>query len=85
MKKQNREPLQWERVFALMKDGHWRTIPEIRRALYVYGSGDLLMETSISARLRDLRKPFYGSHNVERRARGRNRGLYEYRVVINDR
>jgi hypothetical protein len=38
-------------------------------------------EASISARLRDLRKPAFGGHLVERRARDRSAGLFEYRLV----
>lgn len=38
-------------------------------------------EASVSARLRDLRKPRFGSYTVERRRRGSGRrGLFEYRV-----
>lgn len=43
-------------------------------------------ESSVSARLRDLRKPRFGSWTVERRRRGgvsqAKRGLFEYRVKL---
>jgi hypothetical protein len=64
---------QLHRVFDLIKDGAWRTIPEITDAI-----GDASPQ-SISARLRDLRKDKFGAHTVERRYLGE--GLYEYRLV----
>lgn len=69
---------QRDRIFDLMSDGHWRTLPEIRRR--VHG-----LDTGLSARLRDLRKPAFGGYKVDRRQRGNKKNLYEYRVVINDR
>jgi hypothetical protein len=64
---------QLERVFNLMRDGRWRTIPAI--AYEVRGS-----ESSVSARLRDFRKAKYGGHTVQReRVR---KGLYMYRVIV---
>jgi hypothetical protein len=62
-------------VYDLMGDGEWRTIREITDAI---GAGS---EASVSARLRDLRKPEFGAHTVDRRRRGEaSRGLHEYRV-----
>ena len=40
-------------------------------------------EASISARLRDFRKPRFGSHTVERRRRKDGRGTWEYRLTVN--
>jgi hypothetical protein len=60
------------RVFQFMQDGHWHTLAEIM--LTVNGS-----EAAISARIRDLRKPKYGSHTVERKSLGG--GLFAYRLV----
>lgn len=63
------------KVYELMKDQRWRTIREIADAI---GAGS---EASVSARLRDLRKKRFGSHNVIRRHRGPAAdGLYEYSV-----
>lgn len=63
---------QLARVTRLMADGQFRTLAQIARA--VGGS-----EASVSARLRDLRKPRFGAFQVERRrVEG---GLFEYRVV----
>ena len=62
-----------EKVKHLMKDGRWRTLKVI--AITVGCS-----EAGASARLRDLRKAWGGSHIVERR-RVAESGLYEYRVI----
>lgn len=62
------------RVYSLMKDGRWRTLSEISAAI-----GD--PPASISAQLRHLRKPRFGSFTVEKRRRGDPKaGLFEYRV-----
>ncbi len=63
------------RTYMLACDG-WRTLREIQDAISA-GS-----ETSVSARLRDLRKEKFGGYTVDRRARGdRSDGLFEYRVT----
>ncbi len=64
------------RIFTLMRDGRWRTLREIADT-----TGD--PESSVSAQLRHLRKPRFGEHTVERRQRGENGALYEYRLVEN--
>jgi hypothetical protein len=66
---------QLEDVFNLVKDGKWRTLKEISQQ-----SGH--PESSISARLRDLRKVRFGSHVVEKEYI--NNGLYKYRVVVEE-
>jgi len=67
---------QHNRVFALMKDGKWRTLAEISLI-----TGD--PEASISARLRDFSKPqfksIYGAYAKERRYF--RRGQWRYRLV----
>lgn len=66
---------QLAKVRHLMSDGVWRTLEEI----HAWCGGT---ESACSARLRDLRKPRFGGHVIERRARGgRERGLFEYRMV----
>ena len=60
------------RVFELMRDGEWRTLEELR-----VGCGGTTQ--SLSARLRDLRKPRFGAYTVERRRR--TAGIWEYRLV----
>ena len=68
---------QLDRVFYVMSDGNWRTLPAIAKV--TRGS-----EASVSARLRDFRKPKFGEHQVNRRARGdRKKGLFEYQLIVN--
>lgn len=54
-----------------MRDGQWRTLYEIAHATGC-------TTQSVSARLRDLRKPRYGSHPVERRRV--SAGVFQYRA-----
>lgn len=61
------------RVRDLMADGKFRTLQEISSA-----TGD--PEASVSARLRDLRKPQFGGHKVDR-VKLPN-GKFEYRVSV---
>lgn len=63
------------RIWESMKAGYWRTLEEIAQQ-----TGD--PAPSISAQLRHLRKPRFGSHTVERRYLGE--GLYAYRVIPNN-
>ena len=68
---------QRERVWAVMVSHEWVTLSEI-----AFKTGD--PEASISASLRDFRKPKYGSHAVMKRPRGhRKTGLWEYSLVLN--
>lgn len=60
-------------VFELMKDGKERTLKEI-----AHGTGS--PESSVSARLRDLRKERFGGHTVERQYIAR--GLFSYRLLL---
>lgn len=66
---------QLERIVNVVSDGQWRT-PEQLESETGY------RWASISAQLRHLRKPQFGSHKVERRGLGR--GLHEYRLVLSD-
>lgn len=59
------------RVFALMRDGEWRTPAEVEAA-----TGDNW--ASASARLRDLRKSKFGDWVVDREGFGA--GLFKYRL-----
>ena len=69
---------QHERIRDLMLDGVWRTLGEIA---VVTG----YPESSISAQLRHLRKPRFGSFIVEKRRRGRReQGLFEYQLQKGD-
>lgn len=58
-------------VFDVMADGRWRTLSQI-------ATETGCPEASVSARLRDFRKPRFGGHTVSRRHVGG--GLYEYKV-----
>ena len=65
---------QHERIRDLMLDRKWRTLSEIASLLGY-------PESSISAQLRHLRKPRFGSYEVLKRRRGNGRaGTFEYRV-----
>jgi hypothetical protein len=71
---QARLSAQHERVRDLMRDGAWRTLNEIAAA-----TGDPV--ASVSAQLRHLRKPRFGSWTVSKRHRGERRdGLWEYQL-----
>lgn len=67
---------QIERVYSVMQSGAWWSLSNI-------GSATGFPEASISARLRDLRKPWWGGHDVTRRRVG-DSGLYEYRLVTSE-
>lgn len=60
------------RVFRVMVDKNWHTLADIASA-----TGD--PESSISARIRDLRKPEFGSLTVDERRRTKSQ--WEYRLV----
>ncbi len=63
------------RVLVELGDGEWHTIAQLQA---VAGG----MQTSISARLRDLRKPKFGARRVERKLL--HNGLYIYRLVVDE-
>lgn len=61
-------------VWAAMYGGEWLTLAELEER-----TG--FPQASISARIRDFRKPKFGGHIVERRRRfGADRGTHEYRL-----
>jgi len=67
---------QIRRIYSLMKDGRWRTLKEIESE-----TND--PQSSISAQLRHLRKPGFGSHQVNKRRRGDPyQGLFEYQLRL---
>ena len=73
---------QWRVVFLVMRDGAWRTLDEIQEIIVLNG-GEYYPLQSISARLRDFRKPKFGRHTVPRRRRGNpSKGLHEYRLIV---
>lgn len=58
-------------VRAAMGDGQWWTLADLAERCGA-------PEASVSARIRDLRKPRFGGHMIERRFV--RRGLFEYRM-----
>lgn len=62
---------QLQRIYDLMKDGHWRTLAEIEKE-----TGD--PQASISAQLRHLKKERFGGHKIKKEYLGS--GLFKYRV-----
>lgn len=63
---------QHERVLAVMQDHQPHTLGEIAER-----TGD--PEASVSAQLRHLRKPRFGSHKIAKQHLGN--GLYQYQLV----
>jgi hypothetical protein len=66
---------QLDEIFAVLKSGAWYTLFELARL-----TGH--PEASISAQLRNLRKPRFGGHKIEKRRQHAGGGLYEYRLVF---
>lgn len=70
---------QRETLLEAMKDGEWLTLEELSERTGI-------AEASVSAQLRNLRKPEYGAWEVEKRVREvrddawRRALLWEYRV-----
>lgn len=65
---------QYWRVWRVMVDGGWHTLSEIARI-----TGD--HEASVSAQLRHMRKPRFGSHTIEKEYV--DNGLFTYRLIVN--
>lgn len=61
------------RIYALMKDGQWRTLSEISRQV-------MAPEASVSANLRSFRKEKFGGYEVDREYV--ESGLYKYRLIV---
>ena len=59
------------RIFVVMVDEEWRTLDQISRLCNA-------PHASVSAQLRNLRKPKFGGHTVNRRHLAD--GLYEYQL-----
>ena len=62
------------RVFEAMEDGRWWTLRDLSDSV-----GE--PPASVSAQLRHLRKPRFGSHTVEKESLGG--GLFKYRLIPN--
>lgn len=68
-------------IYNVMCDGRWYTIPELRSRLALKGRKAL--DTSISARIRDLRKAPW-NRRVYRRTRAGSAHLEEYALFVAD-
>lgn len=66
---------QQKTVYTAIAGGEWRTLRELAT---ITGCP----EASISARLRDLRKPRFGGLTIERRRHPYVSGLFEYRLAL---
>ena len=62
------------KIFNLMEDGIFRTLDQISSQIKE-------PPASISAQLRHLRKPSFGSHIVNKKYRGD--GLFSYQLIVN--
>jgi hypothetical protein len=73
--------LQIERIRSYMLVvGEWRTLREIEGALEQTYAPAFFPESSISAQLRNLKKPPYSCQLLKRRRAGAH-GLWEYRLL----
>ena len=72
-------------VWSLMHNGRWWTLTDLQAECKARWGRNHTTQ-AISARVRDFRKSKYGSHEVPTRRRpsvSPERGLWEYRLVIN--
>ncbi len=69
-----KEGIQLDRVHDVMTDGEWHTLWGIRE------QARRISETSVSARLRDLRKVKGHEHSIERKPHETKQGVYLYRM-----
>ena len=68
---------QQKEIFDYMKDGQWYRLRDIANSTNH-------PESSVSAQIRNLRKPRFGGYTVETRyVKTENGGLYEYRLEVN--
>lgn len=65
---------QVERVFDYMCNGRWCTLKQIAEAVNA-------SEASVSARIRDLRKPRFGGWWIEKQM-GKTSGVHLYKLVL---
>lgn len=67
--------LQRGRVYRALRRGDWWTLADLAREAHA-------PEASVSARIRDLRKPRFGAFTIDKRYAGN--GLWEYRLDPED-
>jgi hypothetical protein len=76
--------VQIERIRSYMLGVEWRTLREIKAALEVLYASAVFPEGSISAQLRNLRKPGFSYRLLRRRragVRGPGAGIWEYLLL----
>ena len=66
-------------VLDVLQRGGWWMPHELINAIQ-FAHDTLISDSSCTARLRDLRKPQYGAHVIEKRKRENSRA-YEYRLM----
>lgn len=71
----NRLEHQLGRVLEALAGGLWMTLGELAAAAHA-------PEASVSARIRDLRKPKFGGYRIERRRVPGENGLFQYRLWV---
>ena len=67
-------------TIQVLAQSEWVTPAEIQREIY-RRTGEWHSDSSITARIRDGRKPCYGSHLIDKRKRENSRS-YEYKLVL---
>lgn len=76
--------VQIERIRGYMVGGQWRTLREIKASLETLYAPSVFPESSISAQLRNLKKPPYSLQLLKRRrvgVHGPGAGIWEYRLL----
>lgn len=74
---ESRLNIQMNRTWGVLSDYQWHTPAELEQRV-----GDSW--ASVSARVRDLRKPRFGGHRIESRRVPGGKGLWEYRLAAPD-
>lgn len=72
-------PSQIEAVAAIMSAGEWWTLFDLQKEVYKRYN-KWCSVTSLSARIRDLRKPEFGGHSVARERDESRPGTYLYKM-----
>jgi hypothetical protein len=67
------------KVHQIMLGGSWTTPLQLQQVLKF--NGMYASDSAVTARIRDLRKKKYGSHEIEKRPLASDSSQWEYRVV----
>jgi uncharacterized protein YhdP len=65
-------------VKGVMTDGEWHTPGQMKQSVAGLAA---VSESTITARIRDLRKPDFGGFNIESHSQGSGNGGYAYRMA----